>query len=148
MNKSFIPQTEPFHWEDIPVLNYKETGSHFHKITRQVLFEGSEHIGCQLRYFEIQPGGHSTLERHEHVHNVMILRGKGEALVGNEVRPVDTLDLVNIPPQTWHQFRANRDDFLGFLCMVNCDRDKPHLPTEADLTQLRQDATVGQFIRV
>ncbi len=147
-NKSFIPQTTAFHWEDIPVLNYKETGTHFHKITRQVLFEGGEKIGCQLRYFEIETGGYSTLEKHDHVHSVMILRGKGESLVGEEIRPVAALDLVYIPSMTWHQFRANTGDYLGFLCLVNCDRDRPILPTADDVAQLRANPTLAKFIQV
>ena len=32
-------------------------------------------LACELRYFEIAPGGHSTLERHDHLHSVMIIRG-------------------------------------------------------------------------
>ncbi len=147
-NKTFIPQTTPYHWEDIPVLAYKETGTHFSKITRQVLFEGGEKIGCQLRYFEVEPGGHSTLEKHDHVHNVMILRGKGEAFVGSEVRAVSAFDLVYIPSMTWHQFRANAGETLGFLCLVNCERDRPILPTAEDLAALQAHARVAGFIRV
>ena len=48
---------------------------------------------------------------------------------------------------TWHQFRAADDEPLGFLCLVNTDRDRPALPTEADLADLRRDPTVAAFIR-
>ena len=68
----------------------------------------------ELRYFEIAPGGYSTLERHEHVHAVMILRGQGRCLVGGEVRSVAPLDLVSVPPMTWHQFRAGRASRSAF----------------------------------
>ena len=64
-------------------------------------------------------GGYSTLERHEHMHAVMILRGHGQCLVGEEVRQVKPFDLVTIPSWTWHQFRATEGEPLGFLCMVN-----------------------------
>lgn len=146
-SKSFTHQTEPFRWEDIPLLAYKEEGTHFHKITRQVLFEGGEKLGCQWRYFEISEGGHSTLEKHDHIHSVMIIRGKGEAFVGDEVRAIGTMDLVYIPSMTWHQFRANQNDYLGFLCLVNCDRDRPIRPTDEDLRYLRQNPKVAEFIR-
>ena len=73
----------------------------------------------ELRYFEVAPGGFSTLERHEHMHAVLILRGRGHCLVGGEVRPIETRDLVTVPPMTWHQFRATKGEPLGFLCMVN-----------------------------
>jgi len=54
---------------------------------------------------------------------------------------------VFIPPLTWHQFRANAGDVLGFLCVVNADRDRPQLPGEGDLAELRSDAAVADFIR-
>ena len=38
-------------------------------------------------------------------------------------------DLVTIPSWTWHQFRATDGEPLGFLCMVNAERDRPQLPT-------------------
>ena len=64
--------------------------------------------------------GYSTLERHAHVHGVMILRGHGHCLVGSEVRPVKALDLVTIPPWTWHQFKATADEPLGFFVYGEC----------------------------
>ena len=64
---------------------YKQDGSApFKDISRQVLFH-EDALGCELRYFEMDAGGYSTLERHEHAHAVMILRGRGECLVGEEV---------------------------------------------------------------
>jgi mannose-6-phosphate isomerase-like protein (cupin superfamily) len=100
----------------------------------------------ELRYFEVAPGGFSTLERHEHTHNVLILRGSGHCLVGNEVRRLATNDLVAVPPMTWHQFRATGDEPLGFLCMVNTTRDKPQLPTAEDVAVMERDATVKEFL--
>jgi hypothetical protein len=47
---------------------------------------------------------------------------------------------------TWHQFRANRGEPLGFLCMVNAERDKPQLPEPADLEMLRKDPDVAAFL--
>ena len=81
---------------------YKEEGSApFKAISRQILFADPA-LKCELRYFEMAPGGYSTLERHEHVHAVMILRGKGHCLLGTEVRPVAAHDLVSVPAMTWH----------------------------------------------
>jgi mannose-6-phosphate isomerase-like protein (cupin superfamily) len=93
------------------------------------------------------PGGYSTLERHEHMHGVMIFRGRGHCLVGRAVRPVEVGDLVTVPPWTWHQFRATLGEPLGFLCMVNANRDKPQLPSEDDLAQLRADPGIAAFLR-
>lgn len=117
----------------------------FKSITRQVLFADPQ-LHAELRYFEIEPGGYSTLERHEHVHAVLILRGHGHCLVGKEVRAVELRDLITVPPLTWHQFRASADEPLGFLCMVNAVRDKPQLPSAEDLAQLKSDEKIAAFL--
>ena len=136
-----------FRWDEVSVLDYKAEGqAPFRDVTRQVLFESTE-MAAQLRYFEVAPGGHSTLERHEHVHGVLILRGAGRCLVGSEVFDIAEHDLVHVPPLTWHQFRAAPDAPLGFLCMVNVDRDRPQLPGAGDLADLRTVAEVAEFIR-
>jgi quercetin dioxygenase-like cupin family protein len=125
-----------FRWQEVDVLAYKEEGSApFKDVTRQVLFEGSE-LPAQLRYFEVAPGGHTTLERHEHVHAVMVIRGKGRVLVGDKASDIAMHDLVNVPPMTWHQFHAAKDEPLGFLCMVAADRDRPQLPADHERAAL------------
>jgi mannose-6-phosphate isomerase-like protein (cupin superfamily) len=142
----FRPSSGEGRWDRVDLLAYKADGAApFRDITRQVLFDSAE-LGCELRYFEIAPGGHSTLERHEHVHAVMILRGSGRCMVGGMVRDVGQHDLVSIPPLTWHQFRASEREPLGFLCMVNRERDRPQLPTEAEREALRGNAAVAAFL--
>src|SRR5919108_2082879 len=136
-----------YRWEGVEELPYKEDErALFKSVTRQVLFCDPDLKG-ELRYFEVAPGGFSTLERHEHMHAVLILRGRGHCLVGGEVRPIETRDLVTVPPMTWHQFRATKGEPLGFLCMVNATRDKPQLPTAEDLAALKRDGKVAAFLR-
>ncbi len=143
-----VRQTEPFRWEGVEVRPYKSEGTHFAGVTRQVLFEGGDGLGCQLRYFEVEPGGWSSLERHHHAHAVMIVRGAARVLVGHRILEARTNDLVRVPPLTWHQFHTAGDAPLGFLCMVDCERDVPERPDEAALAELRRDAEVAGFIRV
>jgi quercetin dioxygenase-like cupin family protein len=121
-----------FHWEEVDVLRYKQEGAApFKDVTRQVLFESAD-LPAQLRYFEVAPGGHTTLERHQHVHAVMVIRGRGQCLVGDQAYEIAEHDLVSVPPMTWHQFRAPPDAPLGFLCLVASDRDRPQLPASPD----------------
>jgi quercetin dioxygenase-like cupin family protein len=134
-------------WEEVPVLAYKREGeAPFKDVTRQVLFEDPA-LAAQLRYFEVAPGGHTTLERHQHVHAVVIVRGRGRCLIGETVHDLAERDLVHIPTMTWHQFRAPADEALGFLCLVNADRDRPQLPDEEALRALRARPEVAEFIR-
>ena len=133
-------------WDEVELRPYKEDErALFKTISRQILFSDPKLDG-ELRYFEVEPGGFSTLERHDHMHAVMVLRGHGHCLVGDEVREIKLHDLVTVPPWTWHQFRATGAEPLGFLCMVNAQRDKPQLPSEDDLSRLRQDAKVAKFL--
>ncbi len=133
-------------WEGVACRPYKEDErALFKAITRQVLFSDPAMQG-ELRYFEMAPGGFSTLERHEHMHGVMILRGRGHCLVGDTVRKVAPHDLVTVPAWAWHQFRATHGEPMGFLCMVNAERDKPQLPSAADLAALRADPAIAAFL--
>lgn len=142
----FRPSHGGFRWEGVDRMAYKEEGSApFLNISRQILFADPT-LKCELRYFEMEAGGYSTLERHEHVHAVMVFRGHGHCLVGGEVRAVGPHDLVTIQPMTWHQFRASKGEPLGFLCMVNAERDKPRMPNAEEIKTLRADPRVAAFL--
>jgi quercetin dioxygenase-like cupin family protein len=139
--------TWQYTWEGVSTLPYKEDDrALFKSITRQVLFSDPQ-LHSELRYFEIEAGGYSTLERHEHMHAVLVLRGRGHCLVGEEVKPIELRDLITVPAMTWHQFRAGPSEPLGFLCMVNAVRDKPQLPSAQDLARLKSNEEVAAFLR-
>jgi quercetin dioxygenase-like cupin family protein len=139
-------QLDPLRWDAVDVLAYKRDGTApFRGVTRQVLFDDPA-LACQLRYFEVAPGGHTTLERHEHAHAVVVARGRGRCLVGERVLVLSLHDLVQVPALTWHQFRADPDSPLGFLCMVNAVRDRPQLPGPEDLAHLGRDPAIARFL--
>lgn len=137
---------EGWRWDAVDLLRYKQEGSApFKDVTRQVLFAQAAG-GAEWRYFEVAPGGWSTLERHEHTHSVMILRGHGRCLVGAQVHDVAEHDLIEVAPGAWHQFRAAADAPLGFLCLVSRERDRPQLPSASDLAALRALPEVARFL--
>jgi quercetin dioxygenase-like cupin family protein len=139
-------RAKDYRWQGVEELPYKEDGrALFKTITRQVLFSDPQMQG-ELRYFEVAPGGYSTLERHGHMHAVLVLRGRGHCLVGDEVKAIELYDLITVPSMTWHQFRADAGEPLGFLCMVNAARDKPQLPTAQDLSRLKASPAVAAFL--
>ena len=147
------PQTGALRWRDVDVLAYKEEGSApFRAVTRQVLFDAQDPRNKETwavhGYFEMAPGGHTTLERHVHAHAVVIQRGAGACLVGDRIHRVAPFDLVHIPAMTWHQFKADPGTPLGFLCMVNAERDRPQLPAPDDLARLRASPKIAAFIAV
>ena len=133
-----------FRWEGVAPMRYKAEGeAPFREVSRQVLFDAT---AGQLRYFEVAPGGWTTLERHEHPHAVMVLRGRGRCLVGDALHELAAHDLVEVAPLEWHQFRAAPDSPLGFLCLVAAERDRPQLPDAEALAALRRDPTIAAFL--
>jgi mannose-6-phosphate isomerase-like protein (cupin superfamily) len=133
-------------WERVERRPYKEDERGlFRSVTRQVLFSDPKLAG-ELRFFEVAADGFTSLERHEHMHAVVILNGRGHCLVGHEVSALEPTDLVTVPPWAWHQFRATRGVPLGFLCLVNSQRDRPQLPTEQELAALRADRAIAAFL--
>jgi ribulose-bisphosphate carboxylase large chain len=115
-------------WDGVPVEPYKATTDAWHGITRRELIGNrGESPRFHVRYFELAPGGYSTLERHEHEHVVIVQRGRGEVRFGCYRFRVGPEDIVYVAPNDPHQF-SNPDDAdgpFGFLCIVNADRDRP-----------------------
>jgi quercetin dioxygenase-like cupin family protein len=141
-------QSEPFRWAGIEILDYKDEDGTFRAVTRQTLTDAEHGQGVSLRYFEVGPGGHTTLEHHEHTHVVVPIRGSGRALIGDRVVELRLYDVVYVAAWEWHQFRAADDEPLGFLCSVTSERDRPVRPDPGELAALRADDEVAGFIRV
>lgn len=144
-----LAQDEPFRWNGVTEHIYKAEGESvsFRDVTRRKLFIDPEKSGLELRYFEIAPDGHTTLEKHDHIHLVVPIRGSGSCLVDDRVYNLEINDVVHVPSWAWHQFRASDNEHLGFLCLVTCDRDRPTLPSNSDLEHLQKDPKVAEFIR-
>jgi quercetin dioxygenase-like cupin family protein len=131
-NHSKIIRAGNFEWEGVDRRKYKTDGTVFRDIERfSLLGEGEkEHeLNFQTRYFEIRPGGYSSLEYHRHPHSVVIIRGNGSMVLGSEVFELNLHDVVFVSPGTLHQFHADRGEPLGFICVVDRYRDKPSVPT-------------------
>jgi ribulose-bisphosphate carboxylase large chain len=116
-----------FAWSGVPLQDYKPLDDSWRGVTRRVLVgQTGESPLFHVRYFEIAPGGYTTLERHRHEHAVMVLRGRGQVLIGCETRDVAFGDTVYVAPGDPHQFRNDHGpEPFGFLCVVNAVRDRP-----------------------
>jgi quercetin dioxygenase-like cupin family protein len=150
LSEIFAQYLGNFDWDNVEVLAYKDDDGNpsFKDVTRRKLYAENSGDGLEVRYFEVSAGGHTTLEKHEHTHTVIPIRGSGSCLVGSEVLELKVHDVVYVPTWTWHQFRASENEALGFLCMVKVDRDRPTLPTSAEIDEMRKNSRVAEFIRV
>lgn len=128
MSRSKVLKAGAEGWTGVAVREYKAEGEHFKNVTRRTLLgegEGEESLGFVTRYFEVMPGGYSSLERHRHSHAVVVLRGSGRVLLGRSTHDIGPRDCVYVSPGTIHQFQATGSEPLGFLCIVDRDRDRP-----------------------
>jgi quercetin dioxygenase-like cupin family protein len=129
-DRSTVLKFRDYRWDTVPLREYKTGDAPFKDVTRQTLLgegKGEESFNFLTRYFEIQPGGYSTLERHQHPHAVVVIRGRGRVTLGDESYDIAPFDCVHVSPGVAHQFRATGDEPLGFLCTVDRVRDRPEV---------------------
>jgi ribulose-bisphosphate carboxylase large chain len=119
----------PHTWEGVSAVAYKPAAEHHCGVTRTVLVgDGGEQTAFHVRYFEIAPGGFSTLERHRHEHVVVVLRGRGELRLGDTTHTIGFGDTAYVAPNEVHQLRnPSATEPFGFLCMVDARRDAPEI---------------------
>lgn len=134
---------EAFGWKGIEPRDYKHGEGDFTDIVRHTLAKGE---GLELRYFELAPGGYSSLEKHAHEHFVVVLRGEGRALVGSEIVTLAPFDALYVPPMTPHRFINEGGGPFGFLCPVDAARDRPQPLDETELQVLRSDPATARYV--
>ncbi|HLS89260.1 MAG TPA: cupin domain-containing protein [Sphingobacteriaceae bacterium] len=151
----FDPET--FIWDGIVPREYKfhqgeEVGWGWKDVTRFTLTDyppGYEGAAFEMRYFEIGPGGYSSLEKHQHVHAILVLRGRGKIIRGGEVLEAKPFDFLFIPGGTPHQFvNAGEEEPFGFICVVDRERDRPQVLSEEELARLQADPKTGPVLRL
>jgi quercetin dioxygenase-like cupin family protein len=143
---------ETFRWKGIEPRAYRDTarrerGMGFQGVARHTLAVGEElPAEFELRYFEFEPGGYSSLEKHRHAHFVIALRGSGSALVGDQVIELQPFDAVYVAPETPHRWIASGDESFGFLCPVDSSRDRPQPLDEAEWEALRANPVTAPYV--
>jgi quercetin dioxygenase-like cupin family protein len=126
----FQPATnpgQPHAWEGVSAGAYKAPAAHHCGVSRAVLAgETGEQTAFHVRYFEIGPGGNTSLEHHTHEHFVIVFRGRGEVRLGDTVHALNFGDAVYIGPDEVHQLRnTSAEEPFGFFCTVDARRDTP-----------------------
>src|SRR5215210_4017030 len=92
-------------WADVPVRAYGPENSTALHASRQILIgqdEGAPHF--HLRYFRVEPGGHTSLDQHAHDHGVYVLHGRARVRLGDQDAQLGPGDSLYIPGDEVHQF--------------------------------------------
>ena len=97
-------------------------------VRHELIGQHGEQTDFDLRYFEIAPGGYSSLEKHAHTHAVICVRGRGILSVGADLLQLSPMDVAYVPPQQVHQLRNESTEPFGFFCIVDHERDRPQAP--------------------
>jgi quercetin dioxygenase-like cupin family protein len=112
----FNGNSADFKWENVQIREY---GEEFAGVTRQVFIGPDENSNnFHMRYFRLEPGKHSNLERHPHEHGVLILHGHAKVQLNEEFFEVNPNDAIFISGNDLHQFVVTGDQPLGFLCVI------------------------------
>jgi quercetin dioxygenase-like cupin family protein len=98
-------------WEGVQPRDYAA-----HPDVRRHELIGAPHY--RVRYFEVQPGGRTALERHAHDHGVVIQSGRARVTLGEQQHELGPGDVVYVGPDELHCFEALGDEPLGFLCVA------------------------------
>jgi quercetin dioxygenase-like cupin family protein len=127
-------------WEGVPIEGYRPgaaVGVERHTIVGARKDDPSQTgPSKEVRYFELERGAVSRLEKHEHEHYVIVKRGQGYAVIDDTVTEIGPNDVIYVAPMELHQFVNRGDDAFGFYCIVDASRDYPQEPTQEDLDRL------------
>jgi len=115
-------------WSGVQKEAYKKPDGSWADVVRHTLIGGKgENTDFHMRYFEVAPGGMTSLESHQHEHVVVCIRGEGFCIVRKKEYALGFMDVIYIPPGAPHQLRNKGKKPFGFFCIVDAERDRPVL---------------------
>ncbi len=81
---------------------------------------GARHF--YLRYYAVEEGGHTPLDRHGYEHEVFVLEGRGVMVSEDGEIQIKPGDAIYLGPNDLHQFRNPNSERLVFLCVKGDER--------------------------
>lgn len=147
---SFDPRA--FRWDGIEEQAYKfslgdQRGMGWRGVLRFTITDpAAVPASVELRYFELAPGGYSSLEKHAHAHIIVAIRGRGRALVGDSVCELTPFDAVYVAPLTPHRWINEGNEPFGFLCPVDADRDPPQPVSNEEWERLGGNPVTAPYL--
>jgi len=106
-----------FTWQGIEIHKYGD--KELEGVTRQVIIGPQDQSSnFAVRYFRLEPGTSSNLERHSHEHGVVVMHGHARLQLNDDLIDLKTYDSIFISGDDLHQFTAMGNEPFGFLCVV------------------------------
>jgi quercetin dioxygenase-like cupin family protein len=110
-------ENDEYEWEDIIPESYAAKA--FEGVVKHVLVgpkDGAPNF--VVRYFQLEPGSSSRLERHAHDHGVVILHGEARVQLNDDFFTIGPMDSVYVAGNDLHQFSNIGEKSLGFICVI------------------------------
>jgi len=103
------------HIEEQEILDSGATGV----TIRWLISKETADVNFAMRFFEIEPGGHTPYHTHDNEHEVFVISGKGAIVngMGNEL-PLTPGSFVYVKPGEKHQFKNCGDTVFQFICVI------------------------------
>lgn len=154
MHKKKYLKFDNFRWDEVKRLDYKDVSNKsgvmvtFNNISRQNIITKEDGVDFEVRLFECGVDGFSTLEKHQHTHIVMIARGVGKVIIGENIYDAKPFDYFIIPEWSPHQLINTGEEPFAFFCTVNAARDNFILLTKEEIDILRKNKNIDKWIRI
>jgi quercetin dioxygenase-like cupin family protein len=71
-----------------------------------------------MRFFEVEPLGHTPFHSHPWEHEIYVLKGQGSLKTDGEDIPFGESQAILVPPNTKHQFFNSGKEPLQFICLI------------------------------
>jgi quercetin dioxygenase-like cupin family protein len=71
-----------------------------------------------MRIFQLDPGGHTPLHRHEWEHEIFFHEGQGEIFLGDAWKQVGPGCAAFVPGEADHQIKNTGTGVLSFVCLI------------------------------
>ncbi len=122
-----LKSTADHGWSDREKTVYKTEQSlpHANASRTELIGKHQQQTNFELRYFELEPGGYTSHERHQHTHVIIGVHGAGHLIIEQQSHLLQEQDIAYIPPLSRHQLRNDGNKAFGFYCLVDRYRDKP-----------------------
>ncbi|HNX00181.1 MAG TPA: cupin domain-containing protein [Candidatus Cloacimonadota bacterium] len=105
------------HAKDVTLEEVNAEGASATKI-RWLISQKDDAPNFAMRLFEIEPGGHTPLHKHDWEHEVFIVDGEGVLVFEDGEKPFITNDAIYVESGKMHQFKNTGSKLLKFLCMI------------------------------
>lgn len=112
----YIGKQGNYQWEGVPIRKYRDE---FEGVNKQIVIGLDDQApNFEIRYFNLEPGTHSNLERHPHDHGVVVMHGSARVQINDDFYKVNALDAIYISGEDLHQFTVLGNEPLGFICVI------------------------------